>query len=68
MKRVHSKPLTILALGACLAVLPFTSGALAQSKEYQPLGARLGGFLVYPTLEVQGEYNDNIYTLSLIHI
>lgn len=64
LKPVLSKSLPFAALAAYLAMLPPSSQALAQSEEYQPLGARIGGFLLYPKVEVQEEYNDNIFTTN----
>ena len=38
-----------------------TSGALAQGAGTEALGTPLGGFIVYPSLTLGTEYNDNIY-------
>ncbi|HYC64058.1 MAG TPA: outer membrane beta-barrel protein, partial [Reyranellaceae bacterium] len=35
-----------------------------EGDNYDPLGIRLGGFLLYPVLELQEIYNDNIYASS----
>lgn len=60
MRRLYSAAMLV---GTVLALGPATSEpAAAQSKEYQPLGGRLGGFLVFPSVEFREIYNDNIYT------
>ncbi len=47
---------------AVAAVSVIGSGAYAQSREYQPNGARVGSFTVYPSLLLGVEYTDNVFT------
>lgn len=49
------------SVAAFALALTFASAAWAQSQEYRPLGARAGGFIVKPNLELAGEYNSNIF-------
>src|SRR5690606_37747416 len=63
--------LLVLAAGATAMLL--ADGAYAQEPdpnvpvtarprpEYDPLGIRAGGFLIYPSVSVDGTYNDNIF-------
>ena len=64
-------PSLVLAAGATASPLGY--GALAQEPnpnvsvaerprpDYDPLGIRAGGFLIFPSVTVDGEYNDNIF-------
>ena len=38
--------------------------AARQAENYDPLGVRLGGFLLFPSLEVGEAYNDNVFAVS----
>lgn len=63
--------LTSRAVGAALVLL-FSGDALAQSvqpppgpvdrrrPEYDPVGGRIGSFMLYPSADVRLEYNDNV--------
>jgi hypothetical protein len=63
--------LLVLAAGATASLLAY--GAYGQEPgpnvpvtgrsrpEYDPLGIRAGGFLIYPSFTVDGSYNDNIF-------
>ena len=63
--------LLVLAAGATASMLAY--GAHGQEPgpnvpvtgrsrpDYDPLGIRAGGFLIYPSFTVDGSYNDNIF-------
>jgi hypothetical protein len=67
-------PLLALATGATASLLGY--GAHAQEPnpnvpvtgrprpDYDPLGIRAGGFLVFPSVTVDGAYNDNIFATN----
>ncbi|MDF1735586.1 MAG: outer membrane beta-barrel protein [Minwuia sp.] len=46
---------------AAVAALSIAGAAHAQSKEYQPNGARVGSFTIFPSLTVGLEYTDNAF-------
>ena len=53
---------TKLIGGAVAAAAVLASGvAVAQDDPFEPLGIRAGAFLVYPSLEAAGTYDDNIF-------
>lgn len=49
-------PLISVILFSLLAVT-----AHAQPEDYKPVGGRIGSFIAYPVLEIDGVYNDNLY-------
>lgn len=51
---------TILATAAGFAVLATTATA-QEPGPFDPLGIRAGGFLIYPSLRLQGAYDDNVF-------
>ena len=63
--------LLVLAAGAAASLLaygahgqepnPNVSVADRPRPDFDPLGIRAGGFLIYPSVTVDGEYNDNIF-------
>ncbi|MDF1719167.1 MAG: outer membrane beta-barrel protein [Minwuia sp.] len=55
MKVVRSGLLAVAAMSV------IGSGAYAQGREYQPNGARVGSFTVYPSVKVDVEYVDNVF-------
>lgn len=53
---------TKLIGGAVAAVALLASGvAVAQDDPFEPLGIRAGAFLIFPSLQAAGTYNDNIF-------
>ena len=64
-------PSLVLAAGATASPLgygahaqepnPNVSVAERPRPDYDPLGIRAGGFLIFPSVTVDGEYNDNIF-------
>lgn len=56
MKVVRSGLLAVAAMSV------IGSGAYAQGRDYQPNGARVGSFTVYPSLQLGVEFTDNTFT------
>ena len=38
--------------------------AARQAEDYGPLGVRLGGFMLFPRLELEEAFNDNVFAVS----
>lgn len=53
------KKLMLFACGSLALATP--TSAFAQSQEYKPVGARVGGFVLKPQIELSGVYDSNIF-------
>lgn len=63
MRILTTTALTLLA-GAAMAQTQVTTPSERMAKDFAPVGARVGSFLVIPKADVSVEYNDNIYATT----
>lgn len=56
---LHAGLASVIVGGLMLCLAPVD--ASAQPDEYKPIGGRIGSFIAYPVLEIDGAYNDNLY-------
>jgi len=63
MRVLTTTALTLLA-GAAMAQSQVTTPSERMAKDFAPVGARVGSFLVIPKADVSVAYNDNIYATT----